>query len=216
MKPPVLEFRGIAFAYPGRPLLFDGFSFALGERERVGLTGPNGAGKSTLLHLALGLLSPQRGEVLYRGRACASERDFETVRREVGLLFQNPDDQLFCATVDEDVAFGPFNLGWPRARVESAVRQTLDRLGIGHLAGRLTYRLSEGEKRLVALATILVMEPRALLLDEPTAGLDDSARARLIEILLASELPMLVASHDEELLARIAERRVHLARRAGI
>lgn len=216
MKPPVLEFRGIAFAYPGRPLLFDGFSFALGEHERVGLTGPNGAGKSTLLHLALGLLSPQRGEVLYRGRACVSERDFETVRREVGLLFQNPDDQLFCATVDEDVAFGPFNLGWPRARVESAVQQTLDRLGIGHLAGRLTYRLSEGEKRLVALATILVMEPRALLLDEPTAGLDDSARARLIEILLASELPMLVASHDEELLARIAERRVHLARRAGI
>ncbi len=210
MSAPVLELVDITFAHANARFLFDGFSLSLRANERLGLTGPNGSGKSTLLHLALGLLAPASGEVRHRGVPCKCERDFEALRREVGLLFQNPDDQLFCATVDEDVAFGPFNLGWPRDRVEAAVRDTLARLEIPHLAGRVTYRLSEGEKRLVALATILVMEPRALLLDEPTAGLDDHARERLIEILLTSDLPMLIASHDEELLERLTTRRVAL------
>ncbi|MCS6772208.1 MAG: energy-coupling factor ABC transporter ATP-binding protein [Kiritimatiellae bacterium] len=210
MSGPILELAGIEFAHPfGRPL-FRGFSLALSEGERIGLTGPNGSGKSTLLHLAMGLLRPQAGEIRHRGFLCKTETDFLALRREVGLVFQNPDDQLFCATVDEDVAFGPFNLGWPRDRVERAVVDTLERLGIRHLAGRITYRLSEGEKRLVALATVLVMEPRALLLDEPTAGLDEHARDRLVRELAASHLPMIIASHDEDLLARLATRRVDL------
>lgn len=210
MSPPILELTGIVFAYPNAPHLFDGLHLALGAGQRIGLTGPNGSGKSTLLHLALGLLRPACGEIRHRGVPCRSERDFESLRREVGLVFQNPDDQLFCATVDEDVAFGPFNLGWPRARVETTVRDTLARLGIAHLADRVTYRLSEGEKRLVALATVMAMEPGALLLDEPTAGLDDRGRGRLLNILSEAEMPMLIATHDEDLLSRLNARRFTL------
>lgn len=210
MSEPLLEFRGVAFAHPGGPPLFDDFHLALAPDERIALTGPNGSGKSTLLHLALGLLAPQRGAICALGRPRRTETDFEEVRRHVGLLFQNSDDQLFCTTVDEDVAFGPFNLGWPRERVEARTRAILHQLGIAHLAGRATYRLSEGEKRIVALATTLVMEPRALLLDEPTAGLDESARARLLEILIELKIPLLFATHDADLIARLATRVIRL------
>lgn len=191
-------------------MVLENVSLELNDGERIGLIGPNGAGKSTLLHLAVGLLKPTRGEVRHRGNACRTERDFEELRREIGLMFQNPDDQLFCTTVDEDVAFGPFNLGWPRDRVEASVRRALARVGIEHLAGRIIYRLSEGEKRLVALATLLSMEPLGLLLDEPTAGLDDRARKRLTGILLDLKMPMIIASHDHNFLAQLGAREFRL------
>lgn len=211
MSAPLLELRDLAFGYSGRESILRGASLVLAAGDRVGLTGSNGAGKSTLLHLAVGLFKPQSGDVLVEGRVCRSESDFTAARQLIGLLFQNSDDQLFCTTVEEDLAFGPFNLGLERPEVGRRVRDTLNQLGITSLAARITYRLSEGEKRLVALGTLLTMNPRLLLLDEPTNGLDESARARLIEILSGLPAAMLIATHDTGLLRALARRQVHLA-----
>ncbi|HMP74895.1 MAG TPA: ABC transporter ATP-binding protein [Kiritimatiellia bacterium] len=211
MTAPLLTFRDLHYAHPGGADVLRGASMSLAPGERVGLTGANGSGKSTLLHLAVGLYKPASGEIMYDGRERRTERDFEDMRRGVGLLFQNSDDQLFCTTVEEDLAFGPFNLGWPRDRVAARVEQVLGQLAIAPLARRVTYRLSEGEKRLVALGTLLTMEPRVLLLDEPTNGLDDAARARLLDILHELPVAMLIATHDTALLDALAATRVHLA-----
>jgi cobalt/nickel transport system ATP-binding protein len=129
----------------------------------------------------------------------------------VGLLFQDSDDQLFCPTVAEDVAFGPLNLGKPREEVRRIVAQTLDALGLGGYEDRITYKLSGGEKRLVALATVLAMEPEVLLLDEPTAGLDDDAAERVMDVLRQLPQAMVIASHDERLLGRLPTRQLRLA-----
>lgn len=211
MTAPLLAFRDLHYAHPGGTSVLRGASLALAAGQRVGLTGANGSGKSTLLHLAVGLHKPAAGEIIFDTRARHTERDFVDMRRDVGLLFQNSDDQLFCTTVEEDLAFGPFNLGWPRERVAAQVERVLDQLAIAPLARRVTYRLSEGEKRLVALGTLLTMEPRVLLLDEPTNGLDDAARARLLAILRGLPVAMLIATHDADLLNALATARVHLA-----
>ena len=194
---------------PGAPVL-DGLTLELRPGERTGLTGHNGSGKTTLLHLLVGLLLPESGSVEIFGRERRREEDFREVRRRMGLLFQDPEDQLFCPTVADDVAFGPMNLGWDRARVREAVRDTLDRLGLRGFEERVTWRLSYGEKRLVSLAAVLAMQPEALLLDEPTAGLDADVTERLTRIVSELPIPMLVVSHDERFLSRVANRRLRL------
>jgi cobalt/nickel transport system ATP-binding protein len=160
--------------------------------------------------LIVGLLRPDRGEIAIFGKPRREEGDFHEVRRRAGLLFQDADDQLFCPTVLEDVAFGPLNLGHDRTTVRHLVAQTLDRLGLSGYAHRITYKLSGGEKRLVALATVLAMQPEVLLLDEPTSGLDETSRRRLIEILQDLPQPMLMVSHDREFREAIAGRTVFL------
>lgn len=210
MSGPLLRFDGVAFAYePQRPVL-DGLDFHLGAGERVGLVGANGSGKSTLLHLIVGLLRPTGGAIEAFGRVRREEGDFFEVRRRVGLVFQDPEDQLFCPTVAEDVAFGPFNLGRPRDEVEATVTDTLASLGLHGYEDRITYKLSGGEKRLVSLATVLAMKPDVLLLDEPTSGLDEAAENRLLEILLRLPQAMIMATHDRAFLDRLATRTVHL------
>ncbi len=207
-EPALFRLSGIRFGHePERPVL-DGADFVLRPGERVGLTGPNGAGKTTLLHLMVGLLAPQQGEVEAFDRPRRSEADFREVRARAGLLFQDADDQLFCPTVAEDVAFGPLNLGRTRAEVRAIVAETLGRLGLAGFEDRLTTRLSGGEKRLVALATVLAMQPEALLLDEPTAGLDEATEHRLGAILLGLPQAMVIISHDRAFLDRLATRRV--------
>jgi len=196
MSEPLIEFRDVDFSYgPGRPVL-RGCSFALRSGERAALLGPNGCGKTTLLHLAVGLLRPNAGRIEAFGRRRAVEADFHEVRRRIGLLFQDADDQLFCPTVAEDVAFGPLNLGKSRDEVRRIVAGTLDSLGLAGYEHRVTYRLSGGEKRLVALATVLAMQPDVLLLDEPNGGLDDAGTERLIGILSRLPQAMLVVSHE--------------------
>jgi cobalt/nickel transport system ATP-binding protein len=196
MNQPLIEFCGVDFAYaPGRPVL-NGCNFCLLPGERVALLGPNGCGKTTLLHLIVGLLRPSAGRVEAFGRPRAAEADFQEVRRRVGLLFQDADDQLFCPTVAEDVAFGPLNLGKSRQEVRHIVAATLDSLGLAGYEHRVTYHLSGGEKRLVALATVLAMQPDVLLLDEPCGGLDEVSKERLIGILTRLPQAMLVVSHD--------------------
>ncbi|MGD0383855.1 MAG: ABC transporter ATP-binding protein, partial [Thermoguttaceae bacterium] len=175
MIEPLINIRDVDFSYsPDRPVLC-GCSFRLDLGQRVALTGSNGSGKTTLLHLIVGLLRPGAGSVEVFGKARREEADFHEVRRRIGLLFQDSDDQLFCPTVAEDVAFGPFNLGLKRDQVRQIVSQTLADLGLAGYENRITYQLSSGEKRLAALATILAMQPDVLLLDEPTNSLDEQS-----------------------------------------
>lgn len=203
--------QGICFAYDiGRPVLQNA-DFILSADERVALVGGNGAGKTTLLQIMVGLLKPQSGEIIAFGDRRRSEHDFRGVRGRAGLLFQDPDDQLFCPTVAEDVAFGPLNLGRNRAEAGRLVTRTLARLGLQGLENRVTYKLSGGEKRLVALATVLAMEPEVLLLDEPTAALDEGAQDRLLDILAGLPQAMVIVSHDRAFRERLATRHMTLA-----
>jgi cobalt/nickel transport system ATP-binding protein len=207
---PLFRLEHVAFAYePSRPVLGD-LTFSVAPAERVAILGANGSGKTTLLHLMVGLLQPTAGTISAFGRVRRTERDFHEVRARAGLLFQDPDDQLFCPTVLEDVAFGPLNLGKkpPEARV--LAEATLDRLGLRGFGPRITHHLSGGEKRLVTLATVLAMQPEALLLDEPTVGLDDAAEARLTALLQARPEAMVIVSHHREFRERLATRVVTL------
>lgn len=201
---------GVSFAYsPDRPVLC-GCDFELRPGQRVALVGPNGSGKTTLLALIVGLLRPCAGMVEVLGKSRRREADFYEVRRHVGLLFQDIDDQLFCPTVAEDVAFGPLNLGLPRSQVHEIVARTLENLGLEGYERRITYKLSGGEKRLVALATVLAMQPQVLLLDEPTAGLDETSASRVETILQGLPHAMVLVSHHRPFLDRLATHWVRL------
>ena len=196
MNEPLIELRAVDFNYGPERQVLSGCDFALRPGERVALLGPNGCGKTTLLHLIVGLLRPSAGQIAAFDRGRAAEADFHEVRRRVGLLFQDADDQLFCPTVAEDVAFGPLNLGKSRDEVRRIVAGTLDGLGLAGYENRITYRLSGGEKRLVSLATVLAMQPDVLLLDEPSGGLDETSVERLIGVLAPLPQAMVVVSHD--------------------
>lgn len=204
------ELSALGFGYRGRPELLHEVNLGIGESERIALIGPNGAGKSTLLHLIVGLLRPTAGRIRVLGRDCRNEADFRAVRRDVGLLFQQSDDQLFCPTVLDDVAFGPLNLGHSPEEALALAEQTLAALGLEDYPERVTHRLSGGEKRLVALATVLAMEPRLLLLDEPTSGLDAVSGGRLLEHLADLPQAMLIVSHEQAVLERLTTRAVLL------
>lgn len=199
----LLELAGVSFAYPdGRPVLSD-LDLRLHAGERLAVTGPNGAGKSTLLRLIVGLVRPSAGRITAFGRDRRREADFREVRRRVGLVFQDPDDQLFCPTVVEDVAFGPANLGHPPAAAHTIAERTLERLGLDGFAERVTHKLSGGEKRLVSLATVLAMAPEVLLLDEPSNFLDEATAERLVAILNGLDQALVVISHDRHFRRRV-------------
>jgi len=183
-----------------------GVELDLAAGERLAIVGPNGAGKTTLLRSLIGLEPLAAGQVILFGAACTSERDFRKARPRIGFLFQDSDDQLFCPTVLEDVAFGPLNTGLGEGEAEAVARETLDNLGIGHLAGRVTHRLSGGEKRLVCLAGLLAMRPEVLLLDEPTNGVDAENGARLRAALAAFPGALVLVSHDENFIVELADR----------
>jgi cobalt/nickel transport system ATP-binding protein len=190
-----LRISDLAFAYPdGHPVL-DGVDLHVEEGERVAVLGPNGAGKTTLaLHLN-GILRPLRGHVSVGGLAVVRDNLAE-IRRRVGIVFQDPDDQLFMPTVHDDVAFGPANLGLRGAELEARVARALDAVGMRYVANRPPHRLSYGERRRVAIATVLSMEPQLLVLDEPTSNLDPAARRELSEVLAGLDLAILLVTHD--------------------
>lgn len=204
------QLRNVHYAHDSHRHVLAGLDFHLAPGERVGLTGPNGCGKTTLLHLMVGLHKPMAGEIWAFGRVRRTDKDYHEVRTQAGLLFQDPDDQLFCPTVAEDVAFGPLNLGKSRQEVRVIVQESLAYLGLKPLAERVTYQLSGGEKRLVALATVLAMQPAVLLLDEPTNALDQQTRSRLIHTLQGLPQAMVIVSHDANFIARLATRTVYL------
>lgn len=202
---PLIEVTGLVAGYSGRRVL-DGADLSLRPGERLALLGANGAGKSTLLRALVGLVPRSGGRIVAFGRERREERDFREVRIRAGFVFQDPDDQLFCPTVIEDVAFGPLNLGRSMAEASAIAGAVLERLGLSPLAGRVTHLLSGGEKRLVSVATVLAMDPDVLLLDEPTVGLDEEAHERLCRLLLGLPQAMVLVSHDAAFLARLATR----------
>lgn len=210
MNAPLIQLADIHFGYSPENPLFQGVDFLLEPGQRVGLTGANGCGKSTLLHLITGLLRPDTGTIDAFGRRRKYERDFREVRRQAGYLLQDSEDQLFCPTVIEDVMFGPRNFGFSAKEARDTAMETLETLGLKGYGQRVTYKLSGGEKRLVALAAVLAMRPRVLLLDEPTAGLDVETEARLAGILESVDQEIVLISHNRRFLDRITNRRYRL------
>lgn len=195
------------YTYPDGQAALEGVTFEVAPRERVAFLGPNGAGKTTLAHHLNGIRRPDRGTVVIDGQPL-EDSTVASIRRKVGLVFQSPDDQLFMPTVAEDVGFGPANLGWRGDRLEHAVSSALEAVGAGELGHRVPHHLSGGERRRVALATVLSMDPTILVLDEPTSGLDPAGRRELIGVLQALPMAQVVITHDLPLALELCARTV--------
>lgn len=202
----VLDVRGLCFAYPQSPAALDGVTFTVTEGERIALVGPNGAGKTSLFLCLCGVLVPQSGSALVAGLNVRDPIQRKRLPGQVGIVFQNPDDQLFSTTVLDDVAFGPLNQGLPADEVRKRAEEALGRVGLAGVEERVPWHLSGGEKRRVALAGVLAMRPRVLLLDEPSMFLDPRGRRGLIELLNAVGGTQVIASHDLELVLRTCSR----------
>lgn len=204
-----IQFTDVHYAYPDGHEAIRGVSFRISHGEKAALLGLNGAGKSTLLLLTNGLLLPTAGEVNV-GDVPVSKATLPIVRQSVGMVFQNPDDQLFMPTVEEDVAFGPRNMKLPETEVERRVATSLEAVGALDLRNKSSAALSCGQKRAVAIATVLAMEPSILVLDEPTANLDYQVRRQLIDIIKSFDHTVLVATHDMEFVDEICTRKITL------
>ena len=209
---PVFAVSDVAYSYHGTPAL-DGLSLTIEAGQRIVLLGANGSGKSTLLRLLDGLYFPSRGRIEAFGEALSEEGFAEdeaalAFRRRVGFVFQNPDVQLFNPTVFDEIAFGPLQMGWPKDEVRRRVAQALDDFSIAHLKDRPPHRLSGGEKKRVALASVLVLDPEVLLFDEPTASLDPESASHLIDFLVKSRgsgRTVVTATHDLDIVEDIAD-----------
>jgi len=198
----VLKVSGLSFRYSDQLTVLQGVDFTAAAGERVGIIGPNGAGKTTLFMLVCGLLKPAAGGIHVLGKPVVPGN----FRPEIGMVFQNPDAQLFCPSVMEDVAFGPRNLGLSGDEVNARVRSALEVVGIGDLGQRPPHNLSGGEKRLVAIAGVLAMRPKLVIYDEPTSNLDIRYRRRVIRLIQSSRDTMLIASHDLEFILEVCHR----------
>ena len=190
-----LSVQGLAYSYPDGTRALEGVAFDLDPGERAALLGPNGAGKTTLVLHLNGILTASSGRVEVGGLAVEPANLLE-VRRRVGIVFQDPDDQLFMPTVREDVAFGPANLGIRGAELDARVMKALAAVGMVEVADRPPHHLSFGQRRRVAVATVLAMDPQILVLDEPTSNLDPASRRELFEVLEPLPITMLVVTHD--------------------
>lgn len=201
----IVEVKDLRHSYPDGTEALRGISFTIHHGESVAVIGANGAGKSTLLLHLNGYLTPSDGNVRI-GDTPVIKGTLPEVRRTVGMVFQDPDDQLFMPTVADDVAFGPLNLGLPAEEVERRVTESLERVGAGHLRDKPPYRLSGGEKKRVAIATVLSMSPDILVMDEPTAGLDPFARRQLMGLLREFRHTKIFTSHDLDMVLELCER----------
>ena len=164
MEECLIRFENVYFHYPDGITVFSGLDFTLNRGERIGIKGANGSGKTTFLYLIMGLLKPQRGKIIIWGKERETEEDFSELRRRIGFVFQDPDDQLFSPTVEEDIAFGPLNMGKSVEETEEIVNEVCNKLEINELKERITSKLSWGQKRLVSLAGVLAMKPEILSL----------------------------------------------------
>lgn len=198
----LINLREISFGYPARPGLFSDLDFSLRAGGRIGIIGSNGSGKTTLLYIMMGLLKPKSGTVELFGMEMRSESSFREARRRIGFLFQDSDDQLFCPTVRDEIGFGPLNFGLKREEVKEIIKRTLGLVGLEGFEDRSPYNLSDGEKRKVALAAILAMDPEILILDEPTNGLDQKTVEKIVEILNTQEISYIIVSQNKQFLGR--------------
>jgi cobalt/nickel transport system ATP-binding protein len=213
MPVPIFDVCDITFRYH-RVTALDGLSLTVAPGERVALLGANGSGKSTLLRILDGLVFPEKGSVRFCGTPLTEDR-FENsgfacqFRRRVGLVFQNPDVQIFSPTVFDEVAFGPLQLQWPKEKVRTQVEQALEMMKISHLKDRAPHHLSTGEKKRVTLASVLVLDPEVLLLDEPTAALDPKSASQMIDFLTGlrgGAKTVVTTTHDLDIVEDVADR----------
>ena len=200
-----LEVRKLNFSYPDGHEAVKNIAFTIYHGESVGIVGANGAGKSTLLMLLLGIILPTAGEVLV-GDVHLTPKTLPLIRQRLGLVFQDPDDQLFMPTVYDDVAFGPRNYKLDEKEVEGRVSKALELVGIAHLKDRPPFRLSGGEKRAAAIACVLAMEPDVLIMDEPTSALDPKARRRVMGLLKSFAHTKIITSHDLDMVLETCDR----------
>lgn len=201
----MIDLNQVGFAYKENIPVLKDISLSIEEGASVGLVGANGAGKSTLMKLLVGLLKPTSGQVQICGLN-VEKKNLAEIRRRIGYVFQDADNQLFMSTVYEDIAFGPLNYGLSREEVERKVQAAMEQTGTTHLKDQPVYQMSGGEKRLVSIATILAMEPDCILMDEPEAALDPRNRRRLIELLKTLKPAKLIASHDLDLILDTCDR----------
>ncbi len=206
----VIEIKNLSYTYPDDKEALKDMNLDVSEGECIGIVGPNGAGKSTLLLHLNGILQG-KGEVSVFGLE-VNAKNLAQIRRKVGLVFQDPDDQLFMPTVFDDVAFGPINMGLDEGTVRVLVRETLEAVGMQDSVNRLAHHLSFGEKKRISIATVLSMKPEILVLDEPSSNLDPKARRHLIGLLSDFRLTKVIASHDLELILDICDRVIVLYR----
>jgi len=206
----IVQAEDLHYTYPDGKVALQGLSFLITHGESVAIIGANGAGKSTLLMHLNGVILPQKGMVRI-GEMPVTRETLPNIRRTVGTVFQDSDDQLFMPTVFDDVAFGPLNLGFPKEEVEKKVRETLEKVGALHLINRATHRLSGGEKRSVAIATVLAMAPDILVMDEPTSNLDPKSRRNLIELLKSFTHTKIIATHDLDMAMDLCTRTIVLS-----
>ncbi len=206
----IVEVKDLDYSYPDEQPALQGVSFRITHGESVGVIGANGAGKSTLLLHLTGLLFPVSGTVRV-GDYPVTKETLPQIRHSVGMIFQDPDDQLFMPTVFDDVAFGPLNQRLSVEEVKQRVNQALETVGALHLKDRPPYKLSGGEKRAVAIATVLAMSPDILVMDEPSTGLDPLARRRLITLLSQFEHTKIIATHDLDLVLDLCRRVIILS-----
>ncbi|MDD3429800.1 MAG: energy-coupling factor ABC transporter ATP-binding protein [Oscillospiraceae bacterium] len=201
----MLKLEQIAVTYPDGTAALNNITLHIQKGERTALLGANGAGKSTLLSVCTGIIQPDKGDVVLNG-VKLTKQNRSTVWQQAGVVFQNPDDQLFCATVQEDIAFGAKNSGMNEEQTAQAVQTAVEKLEITHLLSRAPHKLSGGEKRRVAIASVLVTHPQILLLDEPTSFLDPRARREVIDVLANLPVTQLIATHDMDMALALCNR----------
>lgn len=201
MKEIAVSVRNLSFSYPEKKRVLDNVNFSVGGGESWGIIGPNGAGKSTLLLHLNGVLRGE-GEVIILGETVKKE-NLKWVRSRVGIVFQDPNDQLFMPTVFDDIAFGPLNLGWEKEWVKIRVKKVLEELGLEGYEERNPFRLSLGEKKKISLATVLILEPEIIVLDEPTANLDPGAKKKFLQLLEKISKTKIMATHDLDSVWRV-------------
>ncbi len=206
----IVQAENLHYTYPDGTVGLNEINFKIHHGESVALVGSNGAGKSTLLLHLIGSLISTKGNIRI-GDYPLNRKNLKSVRRSVGMVFQDPDDQLFMPTVFDDVAFGPINLGLPESEVEQRVMQALETVGVSHLVKRSPHKLSGGEKRAVAIATVIATMPDILIMDEPSSNLDPASRRRLINLLKTFTHTKIIATHDLDMAIELCERTIILS-----
>ena len=211
-----LEISGLAYAYPDGNQALYGVNLSINQGERVALLGPNGAGKTTLVLHLNGIIPTMQGQVRVAGEVVDSKNaeSIKSIRHKVGIVFQDPDDQLFMPTVGQDVAFGPYNAGLRGLELERAVKEALELVGMSEFIDRPPHHLSFGQRRRVAVATVLAMKPEILVMDEPSSNLDPAARRELAEIITSLDVTLLMVTHDLPFAHELCQRAVILS--AGV
>jgi cobalt/nickel transport system ATP-binding protein len=201
----MLKLQDVTVIYPDKTKAIDNLSFTLGESESIALIGENGAGKTSLLLAIIGILKSANGSIEINGMQL-NKKNVNEIRKQIGLVFQNPDDQLFMPLIYDDIAFGCRNFGLLENDVQKRVDETLNQLNINHLRNHSSLKLSAGEKRMATIAAVLAMNPSVLMFDEPTAFLDPKAKRALTETLKRLQHPKIIATHDMEFAAEICNR----------